>query len=197
MHPDIGRPLSFMVSQSKWPVVRSEGWFVFALMAHFPEGAQCISDMMQDVAVFQPLVELLTGKNLVDYKSSSSSTTVSPSASGSASESSPSMTIGSSQTPESVPPHAQADEMTRLDRENALVLVNELLKNRGSEMAIMRRAMFEDLLQGGGELVMSWREGKLGVGGRELLSREDRGRAGLRAGLNLQEVSVESFKELM
>lgn len=160
VHPDVGRPLSFMVSQSKWPVVRSEGWFVFALLASNPEGAQCISDMMQDVTVFQPLVELLTGKNLIDYNPSPSTdselTATSP---GVASLEFPSAPPGA-QSPEGAKPHAQAEEMSRLDRENALVLVSELLKNRGSEMALMRRTLFEDLLKGGGEIVMSYRESK-------------------------------------
>lgn len=162
MHPDVGRPLSFMVSQTKWPVVRSEGWFVFALMARYPDGAQCISDMMQDVTVFQPLVELLTGKTLVEYgisspgSSPSGGSLLTSSPSGISNISSPS----DSQTPESVKPHAQADEMARIDRENALVLISELLKNRGSEMAVMRRTLFEDLLKGGGNLVLSYREGK-------------------------------------
>jgi len=187
MHPDVGRPLSFMVSQTKWPVVRSEGWFVFALMARFPEGAQCISDMMQDVTVFQPLVELLTGKNLVDYKSPSAS--VSPSASGSAS--SPGMTMDGP-TPESVKPHAQAAEMARIDRENALVLVSELLKNRGSEMAVMRRTLFEDLLKGGGELVMSYRDARPTWGSKPIPPEKK-----ARAGLSIQEVAAESFKELL
>jgi hypothetical protein len=188
MHPDVSRPLSFMVSQTKWPVVRSEGWFVFALMAHFPEGAQCISNMMQDVIVFQPLVELLTGKNLVDYKSPSVSASVSPAASASAS--SPILTYDS-QTPESVKPHAQAEEMARLDRENALVMVNELLRNMGSEMAVMRRTLFEDLLKGGGELVMSYREAKP-MWGDKMAPKHARARAGL----TIQEVTVESFNEL-
>ncbi|RAL63453.1 hypothetical protein DID88_003873 [Monilinia fructigena] len=148
-HPDLARPLSFMVSQTKWPIVRSEGWFVFALMARYPDSAQCISDMMQDVAVFQPLVEMLTGKPLLDYKP--------------VSETNSSDTLGTdiqAPEPEPVQPHAQAAEMARIDRENALVLVSELLKNRGNEMAVMKRALFEDLLKGGGELVMSYREGK-------------------------------------
>lgn len=151
VHPDVGRPLSFMVSQTKWPVVRSEGWFVFALAAGSPEGAQCISDMMQDVAVFQPLVQLLTGKSLIEYQPTKSA----PDNSSSNTDLLPSVLA-----PESAQPHAQADEMARIDRENALVLVSELLKNRGSEMAAIRRTTFEDLLRGGGELVMSYRDGK-------------------------------------
>lgn len=162
MHPDAGRPLGFMVSQDKWPVVRSEGWFTFALMARYPEGAQCISDLMHDVAVFQPLVHLLTGKNLIDYKPAApSSDETSPAESSPAIGTSAGMPL-EGQSPESVKPGAQAAEMARIDRENALVLVSELLKNRGSEMAIMRRALFEDLLKGGSAAVMSYKEAKLG-----------------------------------
>ncbi|KAA8576864.1 hypothetical protein EYC84_006908 [Monilinia fructicola] len=179
-HPDLGRPLSFMVSQTKWPIVRSEGWFVFALMARYPDSAQCISDMMQDVAVFQPLVEMLTGKPLLDHKPASKTTS--------------SDALGTeiqAPEPEPVQPHAQAAEMARIDRENALVLVSELLKNRGSEMAVMRRALFEDLLKGGGELVMSYREGKEANTPAEWREPDGSG-----AGLNLQEVATESISEI-
>jgi hypothetical protein len=204
LHPDIGRPLGFMVSQSKWPVVRSEGWFVFALMARYPEGAQCISDLMQDVAVFAPLVEMLTGKRLVDYQpasSSSPSTTISePSpASTLASTSTPSTTTSpepqnqpetpnfSTQSPES----AQASEMARIDRENALVLITEMLKNRGSEMAVMRRTLFEDLLRGGSELVVSYQDMRKGWG-KEVIAREDRARLGL----DVKQIAEQSLMEL-
>ena len=159
MHPDVGRPLGFMVSQTKWPVVRSEGWFVFALMARYPEGAQCISDLMQDVAVFQPLVEMLTGKTFLDNKPI-------PSPGSEISPVSPDAASGTSgmswdrHTPEKSRSDGsgQEAEMARIDRENALVLISEMLKNRGSEMSLMRRTLFEDLLKGGGELIMSDRE---------------------------------------
>jgi hypothetical protein len=52
-------------------------------------------------------------------------------------------------------PVGQAAEMARIDRENALVLITELLKNRGDEMAVMRKSLLEDLLKGGGEMVLS------------------------------------------
>jgi len=196
MHPDVGRPLSFMVSQDKWPVVRSEGWFVFALMARFPEGAQCISDLMHDVAVFQPLVEMLTGKKIIDYPypppssspaSSTPTTITSPSGSGSGSSSTFNF---EGRSPESVQPHAQAAEMARIDRENALVLVSELLKNRGKDMAVMRRTLFEDLLKGGTEIMLSHKEASPMQG--KVLPRENRARAGL----NLQETAAESVIEL-
>ena len=197
LHPDIGRPLSFMVSQTKWPVVRSEGWFVFALMARTEEGAQCISDMLQDVSVFRPLVEMLTGKALVDYtpSSSSPSSSMSPYSDSPTGSSPPIPAIQyESQTPESPQPHAQAAEMARLDRENATVMVSELLKNRGSKMAVLRRTMLEDLLRGGTELVLSYREASPNWRAPNTGPTAPQNRH--RAGLNLQEVAEQSFREL-
>lgn len=183
-HPDVGRPLSFMVSQNKWPVVRSEGWFVYALMARYPEGAQCISDLLHDLTVFKPLVQMLTGKDLVDFFPQN--TPSPPSSSSSSADSLPSPLAGLSPAP---PSHssAQVAEMARMDRENALVLISELLKNRGAGMAVMRRTLFEDLLKGGSEVVLSYREAKGGTGWEPT----PRG-----AGLNLAEVAEQSFWEL-
>ncbi|KAJ8069954.1 hypothetical protein OCU04_000360 [Sclerotinia nivalis] len=187
-HPDIGRPLSFMVSQTKWPIVRSEGWFVFALMARYPDSAQCISDMTQDVTVFQPLVEMLTGKPLLEYKPAPATNTLLP-----APQTDTDTLSMEPQTPEpeSVQPHAQTAEMARIDRENALVLVSELLKNRGSEMAVMRRTLFEDLLKGGGELVMTYREAKEEGGSGGWREPDDKGTE-----MNLREVAMESIREI-
>jgi hypothetical protein len=65
-HPDIGLPISFMVSQQKWPLVRSEGWFVLALMVWCPEGVHCVADILHETRVFQSLVEILTGRSIAD-----------------------------------------------------------------------------------------------------------------------------------
>lgn len=196
IHPDVGRPLSFMVSQTKWPVVRSEGWFVFALMSRYPDGAKCISDLMNDVTVFHPLVELLTGKDIIDPEKPSS-LYASPSATNATSPGQllleAGQTPGQGQVEASAQPHAQAAEMNRLDRENALVLVNEMLKNRGTEMAVMRRTTFEDLLKGGGELVRSYRESRPEWDEGEMVPRESRAKAGL----NVQELAAESFREVL
>lgn len=192
-HPDVGRPLGFMVSQTKWPVVRSEGWFVFALMARYPEGAKCIGDMLYDVKVFRPLVQLLTGKDPIEDDSPSSSPSLPSSTPASipavaSTPDIPDALLGLS--PESPEPHAQAAEMARIDRENALVLVSEMLKNRGAEMALMRRTLYEDLLKGGSELVSSYREG----GPAPVIPQE--GKRISAAGLNLQEIAEQSFEEL-
>ena len=195
MHPDVGRPLGFMVSQTKWPVVRSEGWFVFALMARYPEGAQCISDLMQDITVFQPLVEVLTGKFwLGDNKSISSlpSSEISEASPASGSGGTGSMSW-EGQTPDTKSPtqsqgQGQEAEMARIDRENALILISELLKNRGPAMAVMRRTLFEDLLKGGGEIHMTYQDASMG----EVSNNEKR----VRAGLNLAQIAEQSSSKL-
>ncbi|KAI9050993.1 hypothetical protein LZ554_005103 [Drepanopeziza brunnea f. sp. 'monogermtubi'] len=162
LHPDVGRPLTFMVSQTKWPVVRSEGWFVFALIARTPEGAQCVSDMMKDVGVFSLLAETLTGKPFVDPEPSSPGVPAVPAGAG-ASPSPPAIMPSANEefeahNPESVQPHAQASEIKHLDRENALLLVSEVLKHKGVEMSASRRTTSEELLRRGTELLQAHRE---------------------------------------
>ena len=84
--------------------------------------------------------------------------------------------------------------MARLDRENATVMVSELLKNRGSKMAVLRRTMLEDLLRGGTELVLSYREASPNWRAPNTGPTAPQNRH--RAGLNLQEVAEQSFREL-
>lgn len=137
MHADMTRPLTFMVTQTKWPVVRSEGWFVLALMSRTMEGAMVVSDMMHNALVFQPLVEILSGKSIID------GTTLKATA---VPELSASLAVGGDGADKS-----KADEVRRSDRENALVLVNELLKHCGDDMAVFRRDTFLELLKDGGK----------------------------------------------
>lgn len=102
-HPNVARPLSMMVSQSRWPVIRSEGWFGLALMARSKEGSAAVSDVLQQVEIFGPLVETIMGR-------------VTPEDEGE----------GSEGEPES----KQQKSMNAKDRDNARVLVSGLLKNR-------------------------------------------------------------------
>jgi hypothetical protein len=179
-HPDVGRPLSFMVSQKKWPVVRSEGWFAMALMARTPEGAIVVSDVLHDVSVFQPLVELLTGQSFV--KEASVTPTASPMDDGNQLE---------GVKPEGSLTSTKEAEMVRIDRENAMVLVSEVLRHRGSEMAAIRRSVFEDLLKGGGVMHLSYQQVK------EREAFFDGKFSTPRMGLGMHQVQEESIKEFL
>jgi len=179
-HPDVGRPLSFMVSQKKWPIVRSEGWFAMALMARTPEGAIVISDILHDVQVFQPLVELLTGQSFVKEPSA---TPVDLPVDD--------RTRLEGITPEGSLTGTKEAEMARIDRENALVLVSEVLRHRGPEMAAIRRSAFEDLLKGGGVIHLSYQQ----VKEREALF--DRKVLTPNMGLGTHAAQEESIKEFL
>lgn len=113
-HSNVVAPLAMMVSQSRWPVLRSEGWFALALMARSKEGTAAINRVLGRVEFLGALVETITGKSMaveVDNR------TV-------ASEAGP----GSEPSEPGIRP-SQREEMRMRDRENAMVLVSELLKN--------------------------------------------------------------------
>ncbi|RAK98021.1 ABC1 kinase family protein [Aspergillus ibericus CBS 121593] len=62
LHEDISLPLGAMITQSQWPVVRSEGWFALALMASSKAGATAISRSLQRMEILPLLEETLSVK---------------------------------------------------------------------------------------------------------------------------------------
>ncbi|KAI9804849.1 MAG: hypothetical protein M1825_001218 [Sarcosagium campestre] len=136
LHPDVTRPLSSLILQDKWPVIRSEGWFALALMARSREGAGAVGDLMDSIEVFKAL-----GKTVMAVKAS-----LDGGDDGDHDQDNDGAVAGTG-TP-SEPTADRADEMRRIDRENAMVLISKLLENKGEEMKDDRRQIFEDLLQG-------------------------------------------------
>ncbi len=114
MHADIARPLAFMIMQHRFPIIRSEGWFALALMARSKEGSTAVSEVLQQMEVFGALVSTVTGQSINGQGSSGGNN-----GNGGNGNSE----TGAEQQQE------QQREMQAKDRENALVLVNELLKN--------------------------------------------------------------------
>lgn len=117
MHADIARPLAMMVTQARWPVVRSEGWFALALMARSQEGSAAVNSILQEVEVFGALVETLTGRPIA--LGTEEIGTVVEADTGM-------LPVEPSETEASL---EQGTEMRARNRENAMVLINELLKN--------------------------------------------------------------------
>lgn len=60
LHEGIARPVGAMITQTQWPVVRSEGWFAFALMASCPAGSLSVSKCLEDSEVFSILEQSLS-----------------------------------------------------------------------------------------------------------------------------------------
>jgi hypothetical protein len=62
LHGGIARPIGTMITQTEWPVVRSEGWFTLALMASNSQGAVAVVDCLQNIDVYQVLEDSLTAE---------------------------------------------------------------------------------------------------------------------------------------
>ncbi|KAL8658595.1 MAG: hypothetical protein Q9226_000885 [Calogaya cf. arnoldii] len=129
LHPDIATPLAMMISQSRFPVLRSEGWFALALMARSGEGSAAVSEVFQHLETFGVLVSTITGQSPTSERPATCNTMSSDS-------------NGSDRSPE------QVQNMKDKDRENALVLVNELLRHTGDNLSDIRRSVLEDLMRG-------------------------------------------------
>ncbi|KAI4125694.1 MAG: hypothetical protein LQ338_004122 [Usnochroma carphineum] len=138
MHADIARPLAMMITQNRFSIIRSEGWFALALMTRSREGSAAVSEVLQQMEVFGALVTTITGQSINGQ--SVSPTAERPNTSNTSSSGSGSGTRRPSSEPEG--------EMQARDRENALVLVNEMLRNTGDELSVIRRSILEDLMRG-------------------------------------------------
>jgi hypothetical protein len=58
-HKDIALPLGAMVTQTQWPVVRSEGWFALALMASTKAGSDAVVNGLQNIDGFSLIEQTL------------------------------------------------------------------------------------------------------------------------------------------
>ncbi|KNG80814.1 GTP-binding protein [Aspergillus nomiae NRRL 13137] len=64
IHEGIAFPIGAMISQSQWPVVRSEGWFALALMASSQSGSAAAVDCIEKMGLFPTLEQNLTAESL-------------------------------------------------------------------------------------------------------------------------------------
>ena len=111
---DLAKPLLAMVKQSRWPVVRSEGWFAMALMARSKDGSDAIVDLLSDTELSNALIEAIDSQRA----DKNGHVSVQPG---------DEISITGADTSELNP--KQENSMETKDRDNALVLVSELLKN--------------------------------------------------------------------
>lgn len=134
-HANIARPLAMMVTQSQWPIIRSEGWFALALMARSHEGSAAVNVILQQVEVFGVLVETVTGHPICSAPTARGTEPISTETSTNAirtpspnSEPSSAVAAAAETTSESSN-SSSASTIAARNRENALILINELLRN--------------------------------------------------------------------
>ncbi|KAK2022337.1 GTP binding protein [Colletotrichum zoysiae] len=169
-HAGLSRALAFLVTQTRFPVLRSEAWFVFALMCRSRDGAEVVIRALEVAGAFEALTQAITGRAApsgeggdgddaqagVDAKAiegaparADAAAQAVVSGGGSAS----SVVEGLGLEPQQADP-SQAAGMKKVDRENGLVMVSELVKSHADELPASRRAAFEDMLKEGGEMLV-------------------------------------------
>ena len=165
-YPEIGEVLAYMLVQKQWKAVRSEAWFVLGLMARDEQGVVLVEKTLGEEGISELVKEVLVGEEGREIEAVDSNAT----GELDAALARPQTTIGDS-TPEvegvggqsSQPPSAGAN-VARADRENVLVLLTEMLKQRGMAMASEQKTMLEGLVRRGSEALASAKEGKMAVG---------------------------------
>lgn len=133
-HANIAGPLAMMVTQSQWPIIRSEGWFALALMARSQQGSAAVNVILQQVEVFGALVETVTGHSISSAPTAGTepiSTEVSTNAvrKPSPNYESSSAVAAAAETTSRSPNSSSTSTITARNRENALILIHELLRN--------------------------------------------------------------------
>lgn len=63
LHEGVARPVGAMITQTQWPVVRSEGWFALALMANNQSGCIAVVDCLHNEEVAMLLKKTLSGES--------------------------------------------------------------------------------------------------------------------------------------
>ncbi|KAL4803914.1 armadillo-type protein [Aspergillus unguis] len=108
-HKGIALPLGAMITQTQWPVVRSEGWFALALMTSIKNGAQAVVLVLQEIDGFSLIEQTLNAE-------------------------------------EPASDNQTEKVQWRKDRDNIVVLVQELLKNEPDTVDASWNATMQDLM---------------------------------------------------
>ncbi|KAL7910865.1 hypothetical protein GGI35DRAFT_327272 [Trichoderma velutinum] len=150
---DVARVLSFLISQQKWPSLRSEAWFVFALMCRSKEGARVIVGLLSIHGAMTELIKAITGRETpLSEVGGNDQIEEAPYSLAVPDGQITSMAEGLGLEPQQADPK-QKESMIRVDRENALVMCTELLRTWGDQLPGLRLSILQDLVKEGTEIV--------------------------------------------
>lgn len=140
---DLSKALAFLITQEKWPILRSEAWFVFALISRTKEGAKVVSGVLTVPGATDALSYAVTGKAATNNEQKALGET----------ESDAPVVVpeGLGLQPQQVDPKQKAN-MTKVDRENCLVLCTEAIKN-GEDLESTQQGLLQDLIRQGTQLL--------------------------------------------
>ncbi|KAF0637025.1 hypothetical protein FPSE5266_09472 [Fusarium pseudograminearum] len=140
---DLSQILSFLITQEKWPILRSEAWFVFALLSRSQDGAQVVAKVLAVDGAMDALNFAITGKTASDDQT--------PQIESGMPEVPPAIPEELALEPQQVDPKQQAN-MAKVDRENCLVLCTEIVKN-GQTLESAQVSRLQNLIRQGTELL--------------------------------------------
>ncbi|KAK4063341.1 uncharacterized protein Triagg1_9492 [Trichoderma aggressivum f. europaeum] len=150
---DVARVLSFLIVQQKWPSLRSEAWFVFALMCRSKEGGRVIVELLSIHGTMAELIKAITGRETpLGEVGGNDQIEEAPYALAAPDGQITSMAEGLGLEPQQADPK-QKESMLRVDRENALVMCTELLRTWGDQLPGLRLSILQDLVKEGTEIV--------------------------------------------
>ncbi|KAK0615611.1 hypothetical protein B0T17DRAFT_538607 [Bombardia bombarda] len=193
-HADaVAKALGTLLTQQRFPTIRSEVLFVLALMSRSRDGARMAVRVLQPFAVCKTLVEIVSGLEnmMVDGQGLAAAAATAGEVEvggGSVVGGSPSrvtevsgdddavivaatdgddddaaaavstqLVDGLELEPQQVDPKLSVGAV-RVNRENGLVLVAEVLRGFGEELSPFRKRVFEEMLSQGGELILEQRK---------------------------------------
>jgi hypothetical protein len=140
---NLSQILSFLITQEKWPILRSEAWFVFALLSRSKDGAQVVAKVLAVSGAMDALSYAVTGKTASDDQT--------PQIEAGMPEVPPAIPEELALEPQQVDPKQQAN-MAKVDRENCLVLCTEVIKN-GETLESAEVSRLQSLIRQGTELL--------------------------------------------
>ncbi|KAI0888507.1 ARM repeat-containing protein [Annulohypoxylon maeteangense] len=152
VHPALADTLLYLGLQTKFPVLRSELWFVLALMARSSSGASVVARFLhQRPEIVNVLVEAVNGEKAPGTQDQDAivqeNTPEEEEEPGSTPDLSALSGLGQLE-PQQVD-SAQAATMAKVDRENGLVLIAELLKRCPDELPTLAINKFRRVLKTG------------------------------------------------
>lgn len=146
-------PLKFLITQDKWPSLRSEAWFVLALMSRSSDGAAVVLSLLDDVAAEAVLTETMTAPK-AESKEEDAVELEEESTADSAVQGQVTSAASSQQLePQQVNPKQKAS-MAKVDAENALILCTELVKLGEGTLAPEKCAFLQGLVRHGTQRVV-------------------------------------------
>ncbi|KAK7942626.1 GTP binding protein [Apiospora aurea] len=157
-HETIPEALTYLGAQKKFPVLRSELWFVLALMSRSPEGAQFCAKTLQQTELTRALLEAVTGRDILAEREAATGTTPAIEAAAPAEKDEGVQKIETgvqglglgALEPQQIDATKKAD-LSRMDRENGLVLVTELLQRCADKLS--DEDLFLEALRAGGQKI--------------------------------------------